>query len=169
MRGEMDKWISDNYQRLHSNACRITSNADKASDILHICILSILEAPADKQSMLLDGGKLENFITMCVNTQWKSSTSPYHNTHRKQGYLEVEYVDWKHDMEADELSEYDIQCDCIFSQIDELHFYYKILLTDKFILGLTYAQMNEKYRISKNSLLKDVKVGVEMLKQKCIK
>ena len=164
----LNDWITNNYERLHSNACRIVSNPDKASDCLHICILSILESQEEKQQMLLDGGKLENFITMCVNIQWKSTTSPYHKHHRKQPQQESEYVEWKHNIEDEERTQYDLSCDCIFSELGSLHYYYRILLTDKFIEGLTYQQMNEKYKISKNSLLKDIKVGVQMLKTKCI-
>lgn len=167
---KVNRWINDNYERLYENACKIIPNRDKAGDCLHLCILSLLEYSAEKQQKLYEGGKLENYITMCVNTQYKSSTSPYYTKHRKQSMMETEYVEWKHyDVMEEEVDEYQQVCDCIFSSIDELHFYYRALLNDKFIEGLTYAQMNEKYRISKNSLLKDVKVGVEMLKQKCVK
>ena len=167
---EIEKWMNEEYDRLLENATKITHNVDDASDVLHICILALLEYPADKQIRLLNEGKLENYMTMCVNRQWKSSTSPYHNQVRKQPQHETEYIDWKHDSMGDEgRDEYDEMCDCVFKEIDNLHFYYRILVQDKYIEGLTFQQMNEKYKISKNSLLRDVKVGVEMLKQICNK
>lgn len=167
---EVNRWIEVNYNRLLENATKITHDVSDAGDVLHICILALLEYPADKQVRLYNEGKLENYITICVNRQWKSATSPYHNQHRKQSQRENEYIDWKHDkMENEEMSEYDEMCDCALRELDNLHFYFRILVQDKYVNGLTYQQMNEKYRISKNSLLKDVKEGLEMLKLKCEK
>jgi DNA-directed RNA polymerase specialized sigma24 family protein len=168
---KIEIWITNNYERLLENAMRITSNRDKASDVLHQCLTDLLGYPDDKKDRLSTEGKLENYITRCVNIQYKSITSPYHKFHRKQSMNEIEYMDFKHDSPdiIDEIDEYGIQCDCIFNELDKLHYYYRILLTDKFIEKLTYHQMNIKYRISKNSLLRDVHEGVRMLKNKCIK
>ena len=169
---KIEDWITNNYERLMDNATRITSNRDKASDVLHQCLTDLLSYPDDKKDRLSTEGKLENYITMCVNIQFKSSTSPYHKHHRKQGMNEVEYFDYKHDIEDIEdegLNEYNIQCSCIFDELDKLHYYYRILLTDKFIEKLTYHQLHIKYRISKNSLLKDVHQGVAMLRKICLK
>lgn len=165
---DINNWINKNYERLHSNACRITSHPDKAYDILHQCLTEFLSYPNEKQTKIFNQGKLENYITMCVNIQYKSKSSPYHRIHRKQGLLEDEYMEWKHqDIENEERTLYDIQCDCIFDEIPNLHFYYRELLTHKFIKGMTYQELYTYYNISKNSLIKDIKTGIEMLKQKC--
>ena len=156
-----------NYKRLHSNACRITSHKEKGYDILHQCLMEFLSYPDEKKERIFKQGKLENYITMCVNIQYKSVSSPYHRIHRKQGMKEDEYMDWKHDIEDNEYSLYNIKCDCIFNNISQLHFYYRALLEKKFLEGYTYQMLHEHYRISKNSLIKDIKVGIEMLKQKC--
>ena len=166
----IDRWISRNYEMLVSNVSRITRNKDEAVEILHICILSLLEFPADKQQRLYDEGKLENYITSASNLQYKSSTSPYHRQNRRHSRNETEWVEWKwgHNLE-DEFDDWAEMCECALKELNDLHFYYRILIQDKFIQGMTYQQMNEKYRISKNSLLKDVKEGLLMLKLKCNK
>ena len=157
---DIEIWINRNYEMLVDNATRITSNRNKAIEILHICMLSLLEYPADKQQRLYDEGKLENYMTMCVNRQWKSSTSPYHRQLRRHPQNETEWIEWKwgHNPE-EEIDVYDEMCECVFRELDDLHFYYRILIQDKFIQGMTYQQMNKKYRISKNALLRDVKEG----------
>ena len=167
----IEKWINRNYDMLVSNVSRITRNKDEAIEILHICILSLLEFPADKQQRLYDEGKLEMYITSASNLQYKSSTSPYHRQNRRHYRNETEWVEWKyqHNPEDDSDDEYNEMCECALRELENLHFYYRILVQDKFINGLTYQQMNEKYRISKNSLLRDVKEGLQMLKLKCNK
>ena len=168
----MDKirnWFNVNYERLVNNTNKITRDKEKTFDILHECVISFLQMPETRQLEILENGKIEHFITSCINIQFKSSTSPYHSKYRKRQWNEIEFIDWKHDLDIEEeISEYDEVCNCIFKEIDNLHFYYRILITDKYILGLTYQQLNEKYKISKNSLLKDVHTGVAMLKEKCI-
>ena len=167
MERQINKWIEENYERLHSNACRITSHPEKGYDILHQCLMEFLGYPDEKKEKIFNQGKLENYITMCVNIQYKSVSSPYHRIYRRQGMNEDEYFDYKHDVMNDEYSLYDIQCDCIFEQIPNLHFYYRELINKKFVEGMTYHQLYEFYGISKNSLIKDIKIGIEMLKQKC--
>ena len=166
----INKWITENYERLIDNASRITANRNEAEEILHICVLSLLEYPADKQQRLYDEGKLEMYMTSCVNLQYKSSTSPYHRQNRRHYRNETEWTEWKwgHNIE-DGNNEWDEICECALRELSNLHFYYRILVEDKFLKGMTYQQMNEKYRISKNSLLRDVKEGLVMLKQKCLK
>jgi len=167
---DIEKWINGNYDMVVENATKITRDRDVATEILNMCLLSLLEYPADKQQRLYDEGKLEMYMTTCVNRQYKSSTSPYHRQLRRHSHLGTEFLEWKHDKgEMDEMDEYDVMCDCALKELNDLHFYYRILVQDKFINGLTYSEMNEKYKISKNSLLKDVKEGLEMLKQKCKK
>ena len=167
----IEKWINRNYDMLVSNVSRITRNKDEAIEILHICILSLLEFPADKQQRLYDEGKLEMYITSASNLQYKSSTSPYHRQNRRHYRNETEWVEWKyqHNPEDDSDDEYNEMCECALRELENLHYYYRILVSDKFIKGMTYQQMNEKYRISKNSLLRDVKEGLQMLKLKCNK
>ena len=169
MNREINKWISDNYERLYSNSCRITSHKDKASDLLHGCLTEFLSYPDSKQERIFSENKLENYLTSCCNIQFKSSTSPYHKFHRKQFSAEIEYIDFKHDISdiVDEIDEYEICVECVFKEIENLHFYFRTLITDKYIRRLTFEEMHIKYKISKNSLHKDCHEGLEMLRNKC--
>jgi DNA-directed RNA polymerase specialized sigma24 family protein len=166
---EIEKWISDNYKRLYENSCRITSHQDKASDLLHGCLTEFLSYPDEKQVRIFNQNKLENYLTSCCNIQFKSSTSPYHKHHRKQSSVEIIYEDWKHDSAdiIDEIDEYEVCVKCILDEVDNLHFYYRTLVTDKYITGLTFQEMHVKYKISKNALLKDCHDGLAILRKKC--
>lgn len=166
---KIEHWFNVNYERLVNNTNRITRDEEKTFDLLHECVVSFLQQPKERQLEILNDGKIEMFITKCVSIQFKSSTSPYHRKHRRQGMMEVEYMEWQHLDIVVENDERDECIECILKEIDNLHYYYRILITDKFIKGMTYQELHKYYGISKNSLLKDIKTGVEILKQKCVK
>lgn len=167
----MDKittWFDVNYQRLVDNTNRITRNEEETYDILQECILSFLQQPEERQLDILGKGKVEHYITSCISIQFKSSTSPYHTKYRKKQRTEIEFVDWQHlDVEDDNEDRHQQCLECIMRELDNLHFYWATLVREKFINGLTYLELHEKYKISKNSLLRDVKEGLNMLKTKC--
>jgi hypothetical protein len=74
-----------------------------------------------------------------------------------KGILEKEYTPY----EGDPLY------DCMVEEIDNLHFYYRTLLEDKWFKGMTLNQMREKYDITLSSLSKDLKVAYAIIKEKC--
>jgi DNA-directed RNA polymerase specialized sigma24 family protein len=168
MKREINDWINNNYETLHNNASRITSHPDKSSDLLHICLESFIRLPESRQQQMFDDSKIEHFITSCCNLQFKSSTSPYYYQYRKQSHNENEYVDWIHDSVELEPSDYDEWCDCVFQEMDNLHWYTKRLVDEKYIQGLTYDDLHKKYNINKNALLRDIHSGVDELREKCL-
>jgi len=165
---KIEHWFKANYKRLVENTNKITRDKERTYDVLQECVLSFLQQPREKQQQIYDDGKVEHFITSCVNIQYKSATSPYHRKHRKQQQTEVVYVEWQHLDIPTEENDLEGECmDCIMRELDNLHFYYRTLIQDKYLKGMTYAELHSYYGISKNSLLKDVKQGLEMLKSKC--
>jgi hypothetical protein len=52
-------------------------------------------------------------------------------------------------------------------ELDELHFYYRTLIEDKWMNGMTLNQMREKYDITLSNLSKDLKVAYAIIKEKC--
>jgi len=165
---KIEHWFNKHYQLLVDNTNKITKSQDITNDVLQECILSFFQQPKEKQLQIYNNGKIEHFITSCVNIQYKSSTSPYHRKHRRQKQTEVFYIDWKYFDIPNEEEDLEAECmDCIMRELDNLHFYFRTLIQDKYLKGMTYAELHSYYGISKNSLLKDVKQGLEMLKSKC--
>lgn len=164
---KIEQWFNLNYKKLLENTTKITRDENVSYDILQECILSFLQMPQERQLGILSKNKVENFITTCVNIQFKSSTSPYHRKYRKQAMMEVEFLDWK-ELDTFVDSGNEEEClECIMKELDSLHYYYRTLITDKFIKGMTYSELHQYYGISKNSLLKDIHSGLQMLKLKC--
>ena len=128
-------------------------------------VLSFLEMDKDRQIEIVNGGKLEHFITKGVSLNYNSSTSPYYRTYKKRKHTEL------YDVHSDDDEEwrlaYHNKCECVNEAMDEMFWYSKTLIHEKYFVGLTYQQMNQKYNISLNALVRDVKEGLEFIKQKC--
>ena len=111
---KIEQWFNKHYQQLVENTNKITRDKDKANDVLQECILSFIQQPKEKQLQIYDNGKIEHFITSCVNIQYKSATSPYHRKHRRQQQTEVVYVEWQHLDIPTEENDLEGECmDCI--------------------------------------------------------
>ena len=166
----VNDWINRNYNKLVGNVSRITKCEDKAMDVLHHCVMDFIQLPDSNQQQMLRDGKIENWLTKCAHLQYKSSSSPYHYQNRKVRMLEDEYIEYKHD-DGDE-DDYDFQLDvcleCLEREVKHLFWYNRILIEKKFLENWTYAQLHSYYGISKQSLVRDIKVGLEILKGKCI-
>jgi DNA-directed RNA polymerase specialized sigma24 family protein len=108
----------------------------------------------------------------------RSSTSPFWSKYRKNGYNsrglylaeydEFEMYEWDEVVDPDQKPEDISAHECMHIAIDGLNFYYKQLIHDYYIQGLTYQQIREKYGITISSIRKDVKEGVRLIQEKCI-
>ena len=54
-------------------------------------------------------------------------------------------------------------------QLDKLDFYHKPLLTDYYLKGMTYEQLNKKYGIALRHLRKAIDKGIEIIRTECKK
>ena len=179
---KINKFVSENYKWLMKEVKKNIAKgkmSEYAEDLLHHIILDLYKMDENKINQLLDDGKLKWYILSGCGLQLRSSTSPFYRVHRRtkmsarenyigggdhefnysgtKGILEQEYVPY----EADPLYE------CLMKELDELHFYYRTLVEDKWMNGMTLNQMREKYDITLSNLSKDLKVAYAIIKEKC--
>lgn len=150
-----------------------------AEDLLHHVILDLYKMDEGKITQLLDDDKMKWYILSGCGLQLRSSTSPFYRVHRRnkmsarenysggedhefhfsgtKGILEQEYQPY----EGDPLYE------CMMIEIECLHFYYRTLIEDKWLRGMTLNEMREKYNITLSSLSKDLKVAYAIIREKC--
>ncbi len=162
----MNEKLNEIYPILLSNARKITrGNKQEAEEVLQIVILSFLEMSEERRMNIINNGKLEHFVTKGVALNFHSSTSPYHRMYRKRKHNELYDVhpqqdeEWRH--------YYHERCDCVEEAVKELHWYSQHLIKEKFYEGLTYNELHKKYNISLNALVRDIKEGLLMIKEKC--
>jgi hypothetical protein len=127
--------------------------------------------------------KLPNYIGRAMSLHIRSHTSPFWHRYRKEAYnsrgvYEAEYGDTKNgkpldnqldyvDDEFDTPSHFKDLHECMLWAINNIHFYYKQLMTDYYLNNLTYHQMHLKYNITLNSIKKDMIQGQKLIKELC--
>jgi hypothetical protein len=178
----LNSFVSEHYKWLLKEVKKNIAKgkmSEYAEDLLHHVILDLYKMDEGKITQLLDDEKIKWYILSGCGLQLRSSTSPFYRIHRKErmsarenysggddhefnysggiGILEREYVPY----EEDELYI------CMMREIENMHWYYRTLIQDKWIEGLTLAQMKDKYGITLSSLSKDLKISYAIIREKC--
>jgi hypothetical protein len=178
----LNSFVSEHYKWLLKEVKKNIAKgkmSEYAEDLLHHVILDLYKMDEDKITQLLDDDKMKWYLLSGCGLQLRSSTSPFYRIHRKErmsarenysggddhefnysggiGILEREYVPY----EEDELYI------CMMREIENMHWYYRTLIEDKWIEGLTLAQMKDKYGITLSSLSKDLKISYAIIREKC--
>ena len=179
---KINKFVAENYTKLlyevKKNIAK-SKMSEYAEDLLHHIILDLYKMNDAKIDQLLNDNKMFWYLLSGCGLQLRSSTSPFYRVHRKHkmsarenytsgddheftftggmGILEQVYEPY----EEDELYQ------CMLREIENLHFYYRILLEEKWFKGMTLNQMRDKYNITLSSLSKDLKVAYEIIRTKC--
>jgi hypothetical protein len=119
--------------------------------------------------------KVLNYIGASMSLNLRSSSSPYWNQIRKQSYnyrgvylaeTDRAYVTGQYDeIEIREDEDYN----CMLIQLEKLDFFHKPLVTDYYIKGMNYVQLNEKYGIALRHLRSAINEGLEIIKNECKK
>jgi hypothetical protein len=178
----LNSFVSEHYKWLLKEVKKNIAKgkmSEYAEDLLHHVILDLYKMDEGKITQLLDDDKMKWYLLSGCGLQLRSSTSPFYRIHRKErmsarenysggddhefnysggiGILEREYVPY----EEDELYI------CMMREIENMHWYYRTLIEDKWIEGLTLAQMKDKYGITLSSLSKDLKISYAIIREKC--
>ena len=179
---KINKFVSENYKWLLNEVKKNIAKgkmSEYAEDLLHHILLDLYKLSEGKLDQLLNDGKMKWYILSGCGLQLRSSTSPFYRIHRRtkmstrenysggedheftftggMGILEQVYVPY----EEDPLYQ------CMTKEMENLHWYYRTLIQDKWIEGLTLNQMREKYGITLSSLSKDLKIAYEIIRTKC--
>ena len=179
---KINKFVSEHYKWLMKEVKKNIAKgkmSEYAEDLLHHILLDLYKLSEEKIDQLLNDGKMKWYLLSGCGLQLRSSTSPFYRIHRKEkmasrenytggGDYEFNYSGTKGILEREYIPyEGDPLYDCMVEEIDNLHFYYRTLLEDKWFKGMTLNQMREKYDITLSSLSKDLKVAYAIIKEKC--
>jgi hypothetical protein len=179
---KINKFVSENYNKLLFEVSKNIAKgkmSEYREDLLHHIILDLYKMEESKIDQLLNDGKMFWYLLSGCGLQLRSSTSPFYRIHRKErmsarenysggddhefnysggtGILERVYTPY----EEDELYI------CMMRELENMHWYYRTLIEDKWIEGLTLAQMKDKYGITLSSLSKDLKISYAIIREKC--
>jgi hypothetical protein len=170
--------ISKHYPKMLKDEKRITSyNYHLYSDLLSFCMEQFLtKKPLDYQyKVCVTDDAILNFMGRSMSLNLRSSTSPYWSHIRKDSYnyrgvylaeTDKSYINGHFDEIT--ISE-DDDFNCMLTQLDKLDFYHKPLITDYYLKGMTYDQLNKKYGIALRHLRQAINEGLNIIKTECRK
>lgn len=170
--------ITKHYPKMLKDEQRITSyNYHLYSDLLSFCMEQFLtKKPLDYQyKVTVTDDAILNYMGRSMSLNLRSSTSPYWSHIRKDSYnyrgvylaeTDKSYINGDYDEIT--ISE-DADYECMITQLNKLDFYHKPLLTDYYLNGMTYEQLNKKYGIALRHLRKAINEGLKIIKTECRK
>ena len=186
MRKEINAKVALWYPKMVKDSKQISgANFEKyGEDLLAHCLEDFLvNKSIDYQyKVAIKDNKLVNYIGYSMGIAIKSSSSPFWFKYRKEAYNsrgiylvedgreEIDplvEIGEEMDVEFDSPAYVKNDLDCVRYALEQLHWYYKVLIEDYFIKGLTYQDMHKKYNISLNSLKKDINKALVKIKNIC--
>jgi len=166
----IEEWFRKNYLHLRRE---ISNNIAKdgmnqyVDDLLQYMVMYFLERPDEQKEQMLKDNMIENYILRGASIQLKSSTSPFYSKIRKFKMSVREGDGLPDSPDQNDSYENDVLYQCMMRELDNMHFYYRTLIQDKWFNGLTLHQMKDKYGITLSSLSKDLKVAYAVIREKC--
>ena len=176
MREMINVEITKAYPKMCQDDKRITSyNYHLYSDLLSFVLAEFLgkKSISYQFKVCCVDKKILNYVGRSMSLNLRSSTSPYWSHIRRDSYhyrglylAETDKAYINGDYDTIQEQEMD-NMDCVLQALEQLDFYHRPLLTDYYINGLNYTQLNKKYNISPNHLKKAIDEGISIIKNQC--
>lgn len=168
--------LSKEYPQLVINCQKVCGAAYNkyGGDLLAICVEYYLNKPIEYQLKVINDGKLEHFITHLMNFQLKRATTKFYHQYRKfhEGQRELfDNYDYSPPGDLDEERPFKDEKSevmiCIEESIKKLNPYEGMLVKEKILNNLNFAEISEKYNIGYFHLKKDLSKIIKKIKNTC--
>jgi len=182
---EINTYVKKHWDKMVADSKRVAgANYDVyGKDLLAFCLSELLTKKSleYQYKLIVEDNRLPNYIGRAMALNIKSHTSPFYSQYRRYTLKQVGTLSLTPDIEdnfpylynyqEDLLTPKHLQTpeDCVMHALQHLDFYHQRLVTEYYLNGMSYLQMNKKYRISLNSLKKDIAKGIELIKEHCNK
>lgn len=160
----MESWLSTNYNKL-KQICRSVSRENDVDELLHYCIDKVI-SNEKFNNIVEDSGKIFYFTRIVINN-WKSTSSPYYTTYRKEKPRIIDYDIELPNVELEEKIEIDL--DWIKVQLENIkkeEWYYGRLFELYIEEGCSLTKLNKRTTIPLAPLSRDINKVRTLLKEK---
>jgi len=170
--------ITKHYKKMLQDEKRITSyNYHLYSDLLSFCMEQFLSKKSleYQYKVTVTDDAILNYMGRAMSLNLRSSTSPYWSHIRRDSYnfrgiylaeTDKAYINGDYDViQEQEMDNHG----CMLQALEQLDFYHRPLLTDYYLNGLNYSQLNKKYGISLKHLKTAIEEGLNIIKTECKK
>jgi len=165
---ELGKVIGEWYEWLLKE---ITTNIAKdqmreyGPELLHFTVLELYKKSPEYKQQLLNNKKVPYWILTSSGLQLRSGTSPFYREVRsnrmsaRSGGDEMDVIAWEpYDGEMYE---------CFTQGMEQLDFYHRKLIEEKYLNELTFKAISDKYQIHQNHIRKDLYNALQMIRDYC--
>jgi|GEM_PF-1881094 len=163
MNQQIEKFITNNYYELLKITNKITKNHSLTKDLLHDCILQILEK--DKITLReYTYEQIKYYIVSVIRLNWFSKTSPFYYRIRREFKLYNEFPT-NFDLPDTQQLEFEIQViyDILEEGWSELDWFHKSIMELYLTLG-SIAKLSEQTKIPISSIRRYIKESREKIK-----
>lgn len=171
---KLDRWFARNWEHYRNE---VGTNIAKdqmfqyRDDLCVECFEWFNKRTMENKMQMYNDGKILNFLLKCASLQLKSGTSPFYGKYRKKRMHQVPdyYIPMGegYDPEEETLDE---MYQCVMNALEDesIDWYLRKILKMKYIEGLTYAQITEKYGIHNHSMKKHLDEAIDAIRNACI-
>ena len=176
MRDLINREITLAYPKMCKDEKQITSyNYHLYSDLLSFVLSEFLSKKSIEYQykVCCIDKKVLNYIGRSMSLNLRSSTSPYWSHIRRDSYnyrgvylaeTDKAYINGDYDV----IQEHEMDNhSCMLQALEQLDFYHKPILTDYYLNGLNYSQLNKKYGIALRHLKTAIDTGISIIRQQC--
>ena len=146
-------WVNINYLSLKDAASKISQNNDLYEELLHYALEQLAFKPNLQE--IIDSGGANFYLIRIMLNSWKSTTSPFYTTYRKQ-YVnldDISYLTQISDDNSTEEQEYIMDTSLkIKSELEGLHWYEKELFALYLKDGHTLSSLSRFTGIPRTSI-----------------
>jgi hypothetical protein len=139
-----------------------------AEELLHFIIMELYNKSPEKKQKLLDDNKIPFWILTSSGLQLRSSSSPFYNLIRRNK-LQARSgdLDFEEHIDIQDIPYDSEMYDCFKKGMEQLNWYNRKLLEEKFLNQLSFKAISEKYNISTKHLRKDVYIALLEIRKFC--
>lgn len=134
-------------------------------ELLHFVIIELYNKSPEYKQQLLSDEKVQYWLLTSSGLQLRSGSSPFYRMIRsnrmsaRSGGEEMDTVVWE---------DYDGEMyECFLQAMDQLDFYQRKLVEEKYLNELTFKAISDKYQIHQNHIRKDLFAAIQQMREHC--
>ena len=170
---KLDTWFNRNWKKYRSEVGKNIAKDGMfqyRDDLCVECFEAFTSRTMENKMQMYNDDKILHFLLRCASLQIKSGTSPFYSKYRKKRMHQVPdyYIPMEggYDPHEDTLDE---MYECVMNALEDesIDWYLRRILKMKYIEGLTYSEITEKYGIHNHSMKKHIDEAIDAIRNAC--
>lgn len=134
-------------------------------ELLHFVIIELYNKSPEYKKQLLSDNKVQYWLLTSSGLQLRSGSSPFYRQIRsnrmsaRSGAEDLDFATWE---------PYDGEMyDCFTQGMEQLDFYHRKLIEEKYLNEMTFKDISNKYQIAQHHIKKDLYIALQLIRDHC--